>query len=253
MQRPEFVRKTKHSGTGHENMDYSYVVVRRGLRPAHTTDKVGRIGGVGLREFAKQVDDSTLIAHLSLDADHQELTEAIREQASSHELELSETTEDDYGLISAKITSALRQEAYGWPRLVFPPIKRSGHIILDVCHPQGRFFATIQCVSAKPFDTGQIMRMTIPKSQGKQPYYDARKSSWGDIFPHEPKNPPQVRHQPGRLGHTPSEGQDIGKRRHFKNDSKKASYGKLSEDIKERRRDQRRARRLAEERYGYDL
>ncbi len=91
--------------------------------------------------------------------------------------------------------------------------------------------------------------MTIPKSQGKQPYYDARKSSWGDIFPHEPKNPPQERHQPGRPGHTPSEGQDIGKRRHFKNNSKKASYGKLSEDIKERRRDRRRARRLAEERY----
>ena len=36
--------------------------------------------------------------------------------------------------------------------------------------------------------------MTVPKSQGKQPYYDARKSSWGDIFPHEPKNPPQVKY-----------------------------------------------------------
>ncbi|KAM5531353.1 hypothetical protein V8D89_014998 [Ganoderma adspersum] len=237
MQRPEFVRKTKHSGTGHENMDYSYVVVRRGPRPAHTTDKVGRVGGVGLREFAKRIEDSTPMAHLSLDVDRQELTEqVVREQASSHELELSEATDDDYRLISAEITSALRQEAYGWPRLVFPPIKRSGHIILDVCHPQG-----------------QIMRMTIPKSQGKQPYYDARKSSWGDIFPHEPKNPPQVRHQPGRPGHIPCEGQDIGKRRHFKNNSKKASYGKLSEDIMERRRDQRRARRLAEERYNYDL
>lgn len=42
---------------------------------------------------------------------------------------------------------------------------------------------------------GKIMRMTIPKSQGKQPYYDARKSSWGDMFPHEPKNKPQQRFQ----------------------------------------------------------
>lgn len=92
------------------------------------------------------------------------------------------------------------------------------------------------------------MRMIIPKSQGKQSFYDARKSSWGDIFPHEPKNPPQVRHQPGRPGHAPSQGQDIGKRRHFENNSKKASYGNLSEEIKERRRDERRARRLAEER-----
>lgn len=42
------------------------------------------------------------------------------------------------------------------------------------------------------FSSGKIMRVTIPKSQGKQPYYDARKSSWGDIFPHEPKNRSQV-------------------------------------------------------------
>jgi ribosomal protein RSM22 (predicted rRNA methylase) len=40
---------------------------------------------------------------------------------------------------------------------------------------------------------GKIMRLTIPKSQGKQEFYDARKSSWGDIFPHEPKNPPHER------------------------------------------------------------
>ena len=142
MQRPEFIRRTKHSGAGHENMDYSYVVIRRGPRPTHITDKVGRVGGVGMREFAKQIEDSTPMAHLSLDVDHPELTEqADRERASSHELELSDATEDDYGLIPAEVTSALRQEAYGWPRLVFPPIKRSGHIILDVCHPEGEPFS----------------------------------------------------------------------------------------------------------------
>jgi ribosomal protein RSM22 (predicted rRNA methylase) len=41
--------------------------------------------------------------------------------------------------------------------------------------------------------------MTVPKSQGKQQYYDARKSSWGDIFPHEPKNPPQVRYNSAKV------------------------------------------------------
>ncbi len=128
-------------------MDYSYVVVRRGPRPAHVTDKVGRIGGVGLREFAKRIEDSTPMAHLSLDVDHQELTEpADREQVSSRELKLSEATEDDHGLISAEVTSALRQEAYSWPRLVFPPIKRSGHIILDVCHPQGKDLSWVSTV-----------------------------------------------------------------------------------------------------------
>ena len=36
--------------------------------------------------------------------------------------------------------------------------------------------------------------MTFPRSQGKQIYYDARKSSWGDLFPHTPKHSPVLRY-----------------------------------------------------------
>ncbi|RUP48426.1 hypothetical protein BC936DRAFT_144586 [Jimgerdemannia flammicorona] len=36
---------------------------------------------------------------------------------------------------------------------------------------------------------GHLERMIIPKSQGKVAFYDARKVSWGDLFPHPPKNP----------------------------------------------------------------
>ncbi len=32
----------------------------------------------------------------------------------------------------------LRKEAYDWPRLVFPPLKRSGHVVMDTCHPSGK-------------------------------------------------------------------------------------------------------------------
>lgn len=35
--------------------------------------------------------------------------------------------------------------------------------------------------------------MTIPRSQGKQAYHDARKASWGDAFPHAPRIAPQLR------------------------------------------------------------
>lgn len=57
------------------------------------------------------------------------------------------------------------------------------------------------------------MRLTIPRSQGKQPFYDARKSSWGDIFPHPPKNRPIERLPalPAKTG-GPTQGEDIGKR-----------------------------------------
>ncbi|KAA6408340.1 MAG: 37S ribosomal Rsm22 [Lasallia pustulata] len=51
------------------------------------------------------------------------------------------------------------------PRSVLPPLKRRGHIILDLCTPAGK-----------------IERWTIPKSFGKQAYRDARKSQWGDLW-----------------------------------------------------------------------
>lgn len=87
------------------------------------------------------------------------------------------------------------------------------------------------------------MRLTIPKSQGKQPYYDARKSSWGDMFPHAPKNPPQERHQPTRTkregGTMPIRGSDIGKRgRQERRET--VSYETISKSLKEDRKKSRR-------------
>jgi ribosomal protein RSM22 (predicted rRNA methylase) len=95
---------------------------------------------------------------------------------------------------------------------------------------------------------GKIMRMTIPRSQGKQAYYDARKSGWGDIFPHPPKNPPQERHQPQKNKRDgdaiPPIGADIGKRSKLDKKRDRASYDALSETIKEKRERSRRDRLL---------
>ncbi|OCB85565.1 Rsm22-domain-containing protein [Sanghuangporus baumii] len=89
---------------------------------------------------------------------------------------------------------------------------------------------------------GKIMRMTIPRSQGKQPYYDARKSSWGDIFPHKPKNPPQVRLVPKDIMDDSSSlpGSDIGKRRKKDKTRDPTSYEKIMSDIKESEKKRRR-------------
>lgn len=51
------------------------------------------------------------------------------------------------------------------PRLLLPPLKREGHIHLDLCTPAGTF-----------------SRWTVPRSYGKQAYRDARKASWGDLW-----------------------------------------------------------------------
>jgi hypothetical protein len=53
---------------------------------------------------------------------------------------------------------------------------------------------------------GSIARITIPRSQGKQAYYDARKANWGDAFPHAPRITPLVRTRGiRRLGPVPTQ------------------------------------------------
>jgi ribosomal protein RSM22 (predicted rRNA methylase) len=85
------------------------------------------------------------------------------------------------------------------------------------------------------------MRLTIPRSQGKQEFYDARKSTWGDIFPHEPKNAPQERYQSTRDKDkkTILKGQDIGKRRDSLKIEPRESYAALSKDLTKLRRTER--------------
>ncbi|KAF4463013.1 37S ribosomal Rsm22 [Fusarium albosuccineum] len=51
------------------------------------------------------------------------------------------------------------------PRAIMPPLKRKGHVTLDLCTPEGR-----------------LERWTVPKSYSKLAYHDARKSRWGDLW-----------------------------------------------------------------------
>ncbi|KAJ5390095.1 uncharacterized protein N7496_001163 [Penicillium cataractarum] len=51
------------------------------------------------------------------------------------------------------------------PRAVYPPMKRRGHVIFDLCTPAGK-----------------IERWTVPRSFSRQAYRDARKSNWGDLW-----------------------------------------------------------------------
>ncbi|KAG6002223.1 hypothetical protein E4U21_003314 [Claviceps maximensis] len=51
------------------------------------------------------------------------------------------------------------------PRLILPPLKRKGHVTLDLCTAEGK-----------------IERWTVPKSLSRLAYHDARKSRWGDVW-----------------------------------------------------------------------
>jgi ribosomal protein RSM22 (predicted rRNA methylase) len=55
-----------------------------------------------------------------------------------------------------------------------PPLKRDKHVIFDMCTSKGK----------NPFDLGTLERTVIAKSHPCPLYKDARKSYWGDNWPH---------------------------------------------------------------------
>lgn len=87
---------------------------------------------------------------------------------------------DSEGLVQGKVASDSAFEGFeadengqaprnfsalALPRAVWPPMKRRGHVILDLCTPEGK-----------------LERWTVPRSHGRQAYRDARKSGWGDLW-----------------------------------------------------------------------
>lgn len=132
IQRPEFVRRTKHSSIGHEDIGYSYVVIQRGLRPRPSVTGLGRVGAVGkwaLERAARKMPARELRVDDEPDESPQPLDPG--------NCKLSLIAQSDEGFSEEEVREALRLEAYQWPRLVFPPLKKSGHIILDGCTAEG--------------------------------------------------------------------------------------------------------------------
>lgn len=66
-------------------------------------------------------------------------------------------------------------DSFSWPRIARPPLKRNGHVIHDVCNSDGK-----------------LERFVAAKSHGKEEYHDARKSMWGDLWPHAIKSGSKV-------------------------------------------------------------
>ncbi|OXG74970.1 3-methyl-2-oxobutanoate hydroxymethyltransferase [Cryptococcus neoformans Gb118] len=180
LQRPSFLRKTKHSTRGEEEKGYCYLVIAKGERPSvGTVDEnmkvAGRMGKVGREAAEKALIKSQGRSIIQEVEGH----EAVMEVVHLHEMEPGMEKYFEGVLPSVNsdgLEESLRKEAYSWPRMVAPPMKRKGHVTMDTCCPDGN-----------------IQRLTYTKSHSKQSYHDARKSSWGDLFPHTSKGKPVIR------------------------------------------------------------
>ena len=101
--------------------------------------------------------------------DHREADNVVQGQAAVEAAfagyENTEGKEDSTGSQDSIDPEVAIVSTLSLPRAILPPIKRHGHVILDLCTPAGR-----------------IERWTVPKSFSKQAYRDARKSKWGDLW-----------------------------------------------------------------------
>ncbi|BGO90730.1 hypothetical protein NBRC10512_000670 [Rhodotorula toruloides] len=146
LQMPSFLQAVKETNRGENNVKFSYVIIRRGQRPASAEPQ--------LSAFAEML--------ASLD-------KAEKEGKSETTDASSPTSTSGTTVVSSSANAAAVDPAVEltFPRIIAPPMKGSGHVTLDVCSP-----------------SGELERHVVSKRQGRQIYYDARKSSWGDAFPH---------------------------------------------------------------------
>ena len=49
----------------------------------------------------------------------------------------SEKPTESHDYEPAELEDLMKAEAFHWPRLVLPPLKKSGHVVMDVCSPSG--------------------------------------------------------------------------------------------------------------------
>lgn len=188
---PEFTRRTRHSKSGEEDVRYCYLVVARGERPGVSEEEREALSAVAFRgavareaearDEAKRAGQYILQSIESGD-DELDQVEAVPLSTGSggsphHGIIESRpylTAEDQ--VRQAAIMPGLRKYSHSWPRLVAPPLKRQGHVSMDVCAANGL-----------------LERQTFTRSMGKQAYHDSRRAFWGDIFPYSPRVKPIVR------------------------------------------------------------
>lgn len=133
--RPPFLQRILGArDRNHEDIRFSYIAVQRGRDKRQTENIVQDVAA----------------------------TNAAFAGYGGNEVAETDSTEDAAESLPPEIQQV---NMLSLPRSIQPPLKRRGHIILDLCTPAGK-----------------IERWTVPKSFGKQAYRDARKSQWGDLW-----------------------------------------------------------------------
>lgn len=93
--------------------------------------EIGRLGGVGKEVLEKEAIEREGKSELK------EVEGGEFEMISMAEPPIASGSDGWHGQSEAELEQGLKREAYTWPRVIAPPMKRAGHVILDTCFPDG--------------------------------------------------------------------------------------------------------------------
>ncbi|KAF2675167.1 hypothetical protein BT63DRAFT_365858 [Microthyrium microscopicum] len=150
---------------------------QRYIRPAYLQSVLG-----ARRRNYDDVEFSYIAVRRGIDVRRDELItgDKATDQAFAGYVEsMEDNVEDDK---ASKAPQKPAPHPLSLPRLILPPLKRKGHIVLDMCTPSGTY-----------------ERWLVSKKNGKQAYRDARKSKWGDLWALGGKSRELRRIRPGEV------------------------------------------------------
>ena len=201
VRRSEMHRQMLPRGRGAQHQDerFSYVILRRLSRARARQEDVARATKVASGETldvpppeeeedeeasmsAEEIAERRAIeARMGFSRDVDDVVAAMsREDESTFDAietdEDMDVTEEDVDAVPENplADAVALASAHEWGRMVRPPIKRSGHVIVDLCDAEGK-----------------LSRQIIAKSNaweggvGKGGYKAARKSKWGDLWAYD--------------------------------------------------------------------
>ena len=165
-------------GPQHQDERFSYVVIRRMSRRHAVAEAKNRAAEIaaGERTVGFRIDEDKEEEEDDDDEDDEEDDEDSEEEEEEedHDDDEDEDHDDDEDVAETKAGAVAVASSFSWGRLVRPPIKRSRHVILDMCSADGELDRHIVARSH-----------SWEGSVGKQGYKAARKSKWGDLWPYK--------------------------------------------------------------------
>lgn len=133
---------------------------QRFIRPSY----LQKVLGASIRNH-EDVKFSYLAVRRGVDARKGETPILSGDQATDQSFEGYEVYDLPEGHKADEEQSDIKFHALSLPRAILQPLKRRGHVTLDLCTPSGK-----------------LERWTVPRSFSRAAYRDARKSKWGDLW-----------------------------------------------------------------------